>query len=253
LRGKSISLSRPRRFIGDLLHFAAQIPTVPTQRRMQLGALVEARRALAQRPPWSALFMKAFAQVSETIPELRRAFVKFPWPHLYEYPLSVGSIAVQRNYQGEMAVFFGRIKDPARMSLTELSQRILSFREGEFEQHKAFVQAIWLSGLPSPIRRLAWWIGLNIGRQRSNFFGTFGISVYSSLGAESLHPLSPLTTTINYGVIAPDGTLNVRIVYDHRVMDGATVALALERLETQMNGSILSELRALASEIRLAA
>ncbi len=215
---------------------------------MQLGALVEARRALAQRPPWSALFMKAFAQVAQTVPELRRAFVKFPWPHLYEYPLSVGSIAVQRIYQGEMAVFFGRVKDPARMSLSELRQRILSLSEGEFEQQKAFVQAIWFSALPCPVRRLAWWLGLNIGRQRSNFFGTFGVTVYSSQGAESLHPLSPLTTTLNYGVIDPDGRVNVRIVYDHRVMDGATVALALERLEAQMNGSILSELRALASE-----
>jgi hypothetical protein len=226
---------------------------VPTQRSMQLGAVVEARQALAQRPPWSALFMKAFAQVSETIPELRRAFVRFPWPHLYEYPLSVASIAVQRMYQGEMAVFFGRVKDPARMSLSELGERILSFRDGEFELQKAFVQAMWFSGLPTPIRRLGWWVGLNIGRQRSNFFGTFGISVYSSQGAESLHPLSPLTTTLNYGVIAPNGNVNVRIVYDHRVMDGATVALALERLETQMNGSILSELRTLASEIRRAA
>ncbi len=120
MRGKSISLTRPRRFIGDLLHFSAQIPTVPTQRKMQLGALVEARGVLAQRPPWSALFMKAFAQVAETVPELRRAFIKFPWPRLYEYPLSVGSIAVQRIYQGEMAVFFGRVRDPARMSLSEL-------------------------------------------------------------------------------------------------------------------------------------
>ena len=197
--------------------------------------------------------MKAFAQVAETLPELRRAFVKFPWSHLYEYPQSVGSIAIQRIYQGEKALFFGRVKDPARMSVSELGERILSFRDGKFEQQKAFVQAIWFSGLPSPIRRLVWWIGLNIGRQRSNFFGTFGITVYSSQGAESLHPLSPLTTTLNYGVIAPDGTVNVRLVYDHRVMDGATVALALERLEAQMNGCILSELRALAPEIRRAA
>ena len=33
------------------------------------------------------------------------------------------------------------------------------------------------------------------------------MSVYSGLGAESLHPLSPLTTTLNYGVIRPDGAI----------------------------------------------
>ena len=49
---------------------------------------------------------------------------------------------------------------------------------------------------------------------------------YSNLGAESLHPLSPLTTTLTYGVVRPDGTVPVRVVYDHRVMDGGTIARA---------------------------
>ena len=72
--------------------------------------------------------------------------------------------------------------------------------------------------------------------------GTFGLSVYSSHGAESLHPLSPLTTTLNYGVIREDGTVPVRIVYDHRVMDGATVARALALLEQTLNQDIRAEL-----------
>ena len=68
------------------------------------------------------------------------------------------------------------------------------------------------------------WLGLNIARQRANFFGTFQLSVYSALGAESLNPLTPLTTLLNYGPIGEDGSVNVRIHYDHRVMDGANVA-----------------------------
>ena len=56
--------------------------------------------------------------------------------------------------------------------------------------------------------------------------GTFGVSVYSALGAESLHPLTPLTTALNYGVIQENGDVTVRVIYDHRVMDGATVARA---------------------------
>ncbi len=43
------------------------------------------------------------------------------------------------------------------------------------------------------------------------------------LSAESLHPISPLTTTMTYGVIAADGSVNVRLIYDHRVLDGAVV------------------------------
>ena len=80
-----------------------------------------------------------------------------------------------------------------------------------------------------------WWICLNIGRQRGNYFGTFGVSVYSALNAELLHPLSPLTSLLNYGVMSSDGVLDVRIIYDHRVMNGATVARALTRLEEILN------------------
>jgi hypothetical protein len=75
--------------------------------------------------------------------------------------------------------------------------------------------------------------------------GTFGVSVYSGLGAASLHPLSVLTTTLNYGVIGDDGNVDVRIVYDHRVMDGGTVARALGHLEEVMNGDMVKELRRL--------
>ena len=86
------------------------------------------------------------------------------------------------------------------------------------------------------------WLGLNIGRQRANYFGTFWVSAYSALGAESLHPLSPLTSTLNYGVFAADGSVDVRLVYDHRVTDGATVARALARLEEVLNTSLRQEL-----------
>ena len=43
-----------------------------------------------------------------------------------------------------------------------------------------------------------------------------------------------------------DGELDVRIIYDHRVMNGATVARALGRLEEILLGPVLEEVRALA-------
>ena len=78
-------------------------------------------------------------------------------------------------------------------------------------------------------------------RDRGNW--NVRLSVYSSLGAESLHPLSPLTTTLNYGTINDDGTVWVRLIYDHRVFDGATAARALAKLEEVLHGPILAELR----------
>src|SRR5205085_3878235 len=105
-----------------------------------------------------------------------------------------------------------------------------------------FRRALRISRLPRPVRRALWWYALNSsGYKRARNLGTFGVSVYSGLGAEGLHPLSPLTTTLNYGVIAEDGTVDVRVVYDHRVLDGATVARALEDLEGILN-HVLPEL-----------
>jgi hypothetical protein len=113
------------------------------------------------------------------------------------------------------------------------------------EDLKEFQRWKRLTQVPRPLRRLMWWIGLNIGRQRGNFFGTFGVSVYSALNAESLHPLSPLTALLNYGIIDKNGRVTARIMYDHRVMDGATIARALGRMEEILNSVILDELRSL--------
>ena len=62
---------------------------------------------------------------------------------------------------------------------------------------------------------------------------------------KSLHPLSPLTALLNYGVIDKNGRVTARIMYDHRVMDGATIARALGRMEEILNSVILDEIRSL--------
>lgn len=246
MRGRVLRLSRSRRLVCDVLHFAASVPTIPVQRRMPLGTLVDARHELADRPPWPAIFARAFALVAAEIPEFRRAYCTFPWPHLYEYPTSVVAVTVERDYRDEKTVLFVRVKDPASLSLTELAARIRNGATAPVESVKDFRLALSLAGLPRPVRRLIWWVGLNAGRQRANYFGTFAVSVSSALGSESLHPLSPLTFTLNYGVIAKDGSMNVRLVYDHRVVDGVTVALGLKRLEEMLMTTVPDEVRALA-------
>jgi hypothetical protein len=224
----------------DLMHFAAKVPTVPVQRRMNLAPLVLARRA--SRPPWTALFTKAFALVAREFPELRRAYCKFPWPHLYEYPASVAHITIEREYEGEPAVLGLRIKDPAKLSIAEIGVAIRQASTAPIGSIKSFRHALRFASWPRPLRRPLWWIALNVGRFRPSYFGTFGVSVYSALGAESLHPLSPLTCTLNYGVIAADGTVDVRLIYDHRVLDGASIARALVRMEEVLNTTVYTEL-----------
>lgn len=246
MRGQAIRLSVQRRMVIDLLYFARGIPTVPVQKRMSLAPLVAARAACSERPRWTAIFTKAYALVAQEVPQLRRAYVKIPWPHLYEYPTSKANIIIERDYRGEPALCPVSIKDPAHQPLRDIGRQLQHATTAPLEDIKDFRRWMRFARLPRPLRRMLWWIGLNIGRQRGNFFGTFGVSVYSALNAELLHPLSPLTTLLNYGVMTEDGMVDVRIIYDHRVMDGSTVARALGRLEEILNSVILEEVRSLA-------
>lgn len=244
MRGKFVPLSRGRKLVVDLTRL--HVPSVPVQRFMNIAPVVEARAAAQGRPAMSAIFAKAFALVAEEVPVLRRAYIKLPSPRLYEYPISTCSMVVEREFEGEMVVLTTLIRDPARMPVTKLSEIIRTAKTVPVEQVKNFKRMLELARWPTPIRRAIWWLGLNIGRQRGNYFGTFGVTVYSNLGAESLHPISPLTAVLNYGVIAPDGKVAVRIMYDHRVLDGSMVARVLEKVEQKLTTDLVAELRALA-------
>jgi hypothetical protein len=228
------------------MRFSMGIPRVTVQRQMNLSALQKARMTGQSRPSWTVLFLKGYALLARETPDLRRAYVKFPRPQLYEYPVSVASIAHEREYDGERVVLLSTIKCPERSSVAELEALIHAARTLPIPEIKEFRRALKIAHAPGPVRWLLMWFGLNMARKRAHYFGTFQLSVYSGLGAESLNPLTPLTTLLNYGPISEDGSVNVRIHYDHRVMDGANVARALERFEQILNNEVASELTSLA-------
>jgi hypothetical protein len=173
------------------MHFARQVPTVPVQRRMNLAALVKARDEAEPRPSWCAIFTKAFGIVAAARPELRRAYLSFPWPHLYEHPLNVASIALERSIGGEEGVFFAPLRRPENTGLADLDATLRRLKEERLETIAPFRRAVKLTCLPRPVRRFVWWLALNVwGRKRARYMGTFGVTVYAGLGAASLHPLS---------------------------------------------------------------
>ena len=245
MRGRALKLSAPRRLVSDLMRFSMVVPRVTVQRQMNLGPLLQARRGLDIRPSWTVIFLKGYGLLSQAVPELRRAYIKLPWPQLYEYPASVASIAFEREYKGEQAVLLALIKGPERRKIPELQAFVQATRSRPVPEIKEFRRALAMARAPAPLRRLLMWLGLNLGRQRANYFGTFQLSVYSALGAESLNPLTPLTSLLTYGQIGEDGSVTVRIHYDHRVMDGANVARALEKFEEILNGPGADEVRQL--------
>lgn len=241
--GRKLSLSLPRRFMCDLMQVAGDVPLIPIERPMQLAAVARARQAATPRPGWCALFIKAYARVADRRSELRRAYCSFPWPHFYEHPISIASVAIDRPHGDEDAVFIGHVRGPDRQPLVDLDRHLRRFKEAPVERVGIFRRTLFISSLPWPLRRLLWSYAYHVsGQRRAKMMGTFGISVVAGLGATLISLRSPLTTTLTYGPLNDDGTMSVRLFFDHRVLDGAAAARALEELEQVLNGDIVTEL-----------
>jgi hypothetical protein len=244
-RGHSVPLFGPRRFIGDLVHFAHKIPSAPVSRSFHIADLFGPRTTHPMRPSWVCLFMKAYALIGAEHAPLRRQYLEFPWPRLYEHPWMNCALAVERIYRGEEGVFVGIFRAPEQQSLTQLQQAVTWYKTETLEKIGFYRMTLRFMRAPTPIRRLLWWGSLNFsGFKRCKRFGTFGLSSYGALGAEQIHPISPLTTTLTYGPIDPaTGRVTVKLIYDHRVLDGAYIARRLRDVEEVLNGPILAELR----------
>ncbi len=242
LTGQSRSISPFRRLVIDLMHFCAQVPSATVERRMELGPLVEARATA--RPPhtWSALLIKAYALVAARTPLLRTAYVSWPWPRFYEHPVNIAAINVDRQVETERIVLQARIEQPEARSLQELDALIRDLQDTPLESIPAYRAAMCLGRVPWPFRRLVFWAGLNVlGSVRCHHFGTFGISSVGAQGAGLLHVPTLLTSMIHCGMLDEAGRLDVRLSFDHRVLDGALAAGALTDLEAALLGEVLTE------------
>lgn len=240
---RTLGLSPARRFIVDLMWASRRIDAVTFERRMHLAELVEAREESEPRPGWCSIFIKAYALVCARRPELRRSYLAFPWPRLYESGENIASIAIERQVEGEDAVLVAHKRHPERRSLAEIEEWLRYHRHTPPEEIGAFRRILQLARYPRPLRRLVWFLGMNWGRHRERCLGTFGVSVTAGLGGAAIGVRSPLTTILHYGIFEPDGSIDVRLTFDHRVLDGGTVARVMRELEDTLHGEILAELK----------
>jgi hypothetical protein len=242
-RGKSYALSPFRRLVVDLMHFSQHVPAVAIERRMNLAALAGARQYCSPRPTWTTVFGKAFGLVSRTYPELRRAYMPLPYPRLYEHPYSTVSLNIERLLPVEPIVLQCLIKRPENRSLAEIDAIVRRNQATPLEELRWYRRSLTMARLPWPIRRFVWWATLKIfGRERCHNFGTFSVSSIASQGAGIVHLVPVLTASLHYGLFDDDENLDVRLTFDHRVMDGATAARTLVELEHVLHGPILTEL-----------
>src|SRR5262249_36204096 len=117
-------------------------------------------------------------------------------------------------------------------------------KEAPVESIVDFRRGLEFARLPWPLRGWLLWLGLHAsGRWRERFFGTFSVTSPAAAGAGMLHLITPVACTPLYGRFDERGRLDVRLTFDHRVLDGATAARALVVMESVLKGAILEELR----------
>ena len=166
--GFYLPLSLPRRLMGDFLHFSSRIPSVPVERRMNLAPVVMARELATPKPSWCSIFTKAWGFACAAHPALRRAYLSFPWSRLYQHSINVATIAVERPYGGDDAVFFIQMTQPERKPLLEIDRRLKWFKDRPLDSAAVLQRQMRLASLPQPLRRLLWWSALNLdGRRRA--------------------------------------------------------------------------------------
>src|SRR5438270_1628338 len=176
MRGQPKNISLPRRLIIDLMRASMGVPFVSLSRTLNIRPLLEARAGAAAPAGWAAMFVKAFALVALDEPVLRTVYAKWPWPMLYELPKSVALVAIARVEDGEECVMPQRIAAPEAMALAAIDAEIRHAKTAPVEDVPMFRKIMRATRLPWPLRRLSWAIGLDFGRQRGNWFGSFAVS-----------------------------------------------------------------------------
>jgi hypothetical protein len=191
------------------------------------------------------LFSKAFAMLGRDYPCLRQSYLKFPWGHLYEHPHNVVALNVERRLATEDVVLFCMIRSPENRPLQEMEAIVRRHKEAPVKTLRSYNRAVAVSRIPWPLRRIFWWAALNMsGRRRCHNYGTFSISSVASLGAGLQNLIPILTSSLHYGLFDEQGRLEMRLSWDHRVMDGATVARVLTDFEAVLNREMVRELTA---------
>ncbi len=225
------------------MHASIGVPFVSLSRRLQIRLLLEARTGAVAPAGWAAIFVKAFALVAKDEPILRTLYAKWPRPAFYELPKSVALVAIARVADDEECVLPQSIPAPDTLGLAEIDASIRHAKEAPLLDVPMFRKIMKANRLPLPLRRLSWLIGLNFGRLRANWFGTYSVTSVAAYGGGELQAISPGPFILSYGTIQDDQSIEVLIRWDHRITDAAPIARVLTRLEQVLNAEIAAELR----------
>lgn len=240
-------LTLARRMVCDFLRAGRHAEPVTFERVMSLADVRAAREVAAPKPAWPVLVAKAAGIAADTCPELRQAFVRFPAARIYEHPKAVAGIVVSKEYAGDECLFVFHLHDPGRKAVADLDARVRAAKTNPVSATGAFRRAVRVGKLPGIVRRPAWGLLDWSGAWRVGQLGTFGVSATAGLGAAAVTLRTPWAVAFHYDVFRPDGTLPVRVTFDHRVLDGRAACRILAAVEAALTGPVRAELESMAA------
>jgi hypothetical protein len=234
--------------MSDVVHFGRTSPVVAGSWTVNVAAVAAARKLTHPPACWGAIWVKATALAARTWPELRSAYMPYPWPHLYLHPHAVATLVVERAWNGRPAVFFDQVRRPEDLSLAEIDVILKGLRQRPVESVGGYRRLIRFSRLPWIFRRPLWSFALRwSGRLRSRYFGTFSVHSFPVRGAQVMQSTTPISFSLIYGPPDADGNVLLQLLMDHRIVDGLTSHRIVRAIEAAMREDIVAELRAAAS------
>jgi hypothetical protein len=240
-RYRSVPLHR--RWVNDIVHFGKKSHVIGCNWRINLAPVAAARAAHKPAIGWTAMWAKALALVGQRYPDLRTAYLPFPWARLYVHPDCVCTVVIERTWQGTAAVFFEQIKNPNTLSLTDLDNSLRRLKQEPVESFGSFRRLIRFARPPVLVRRLVWSLTLYwSGPLRAKYLGTCALNPFPT-GGNVTQSTTPISFLLYYGLVEPNGDTQVQILFDHRVMDGIDAYRILRNIEATMNREIAAELK----------
>lgn len=249
-----IKLSNGRRLVCDVVSLAKTFPAYGLIRDIDVRALTEIRKRIRPKPSWLVIMMKAYARIGCRIPQLRQHYVSFPWPHIYQHDVNMAMMVISREHEGEERLFFARFKSPEEESLTQLQERYNHFRTAPVTAIKQFRHQIQYARMPSVLRRLSWWLMINVWASRApTHFGTWGVSLSTFMDTYGTLHLSPCTSTLGVDIVSRGGISRTLLTFDHRIFDALPACRVYAELVRELHGPIRKELQQMADNQEAAA
>jgi hypothetical protein len=232
-----------RRWINDIIHFGKKGHVAGCAWRINLAPALAARAAREPAIGWTAMWIKALALVSRRHPELRTAYLPFPWARLYLHPDCVCTVAIERTWQGYSAVFFEQIRQPDTIALTDLDALLRRLKQEPVESFGSFRRMIRFARPPVLVRRLIWSAVLYwSGALRAKYMGTCVLNPFPT-GGSVIQSTTPISFLVYFGLVQSNGDTEVQVLFDHRVMDGIDAYRFLRSIEATLNREIVAELK----------